>query len=307
MKRYVISRLLMTIPTLLGISILVFSMLHLIPGDPVVAMFHTSSAHIDFDLIREQLGLNDPLYVQYWRFLSGALRGDLGQAIFMHRPVTTLIMQQLPYTVRLAALATVFYISSGLFFGVVSALRVNSWLDNVLMAIAVSGLSIPDFWLALMLILVFCVKLGWLPVFRSDDSLKVLVLPAFVLGFRSSALISRMTRSGLLEVLGQDYIRTARAKGLAEQVVIIRHALKNALIPVITMMGLQLGGLLGGAVVVETVFARHGLGHLAVVAILQRDYPLAQGTVLFVAALYVLVNLIVDLAYAYLDPRIRYD
>ena len=307
MRRYVISRLLMTIPTLLGISILVFSMLHLIPGDPVVAMFHTSSAYIDFDLIREQLGLNDPLYVQYWRFLSGALRGDLGQAIFMHRPVTTLIMQQLPYTVRLAALAAVFYISSGLFFGVVSALRVNSWLDNVLMAIAVSGLSIPDFWLALMLILVFSVKLGWLPVFRSDDSLKVLVLPAFVLGFRSSALISRMTRSGLLEVLGQDYIRTARAKGLAEQVVVIRHALKNALIPVITMMGLQLGGLLGGAVVVETVFARHGLGHLAVVAILQRDYPLAQGTVLFVATLYVLVNLIVDLAYAYLDPRIRYD
>lgn len=306
MRRYVISRLLITIPTLLGISILVFSMLHLIPGDPAMTMFHTSGGRLDFELIREQLGLNDPLYVQYWRFISGAVRGDLGDAIFMHRPVSTLIMDALPYTLRLAALATVFYVGAGLFFGILSALNVNSWLDNALMAIAVSGLSIPDFWLALMLILVFSVKLRLLPVF-GDDSLKVLILPAFVLGFRSSALISRMTRSGLLEVLGQDYVRTARAKGLAERWVVYRHALKNALIPVITMMGLQLGTLLGGAVVVETVFARQGLGNLAVVAILQRDYPLAQGTVLFVATLFVLVNLVVDLAYAYLDPRIRYN
>lgn len=306
MRRYVIARLLMTIPTLLGISVLIFSILHLIPGDPVMILAQQSSGVIDMDLIREQLGLDLPLPTQYWRFLTKALHGDLGQAIFIRRPVTRLIMDQLPYTVRLAALAAVFYISSGLFFGIASALRVNSWLDNVLMAIAVSGLSIPDFWLSLMLILVFCVKLGWLPVF-GPDSLKVLILPAFVLGFRSSALISRMTRSGLLEVLGQDYIRTARAKGLAERMVVTRHALKNALMPVITMMGLQLGGLLSGAVVVETVFARHGIGHLAVTAILQRDYPTAQGTVLFVAVLYTLVNLIVDLTYAYLDPRIRYN
>jgi peptide/nickel transport system permease protein len=306
MKRYVISRLLVTIPTLLGVSILVFSMLQLIPGDPAMTMFHMSGGRLDLDMIRQQLGLNAPIYVQYWRFLSGALRGDLGQAIFMHRPVSTLILDQLPYTLRLAALATVFYVASGLFFGILSALHVNSWIDNVLMAIAVSGLSIPDFWLSLMLILVIAVKLGLLPVL-GPESLKVLILPAFVLGFRSSALISRMTRSGLLEVLGQDYIRTARAKGLAERAVVYRHALKNALIPVITMMGLQLGSLLGGTVVVETVFARQGLGQLAVVAILQRDYPLAQGTVLFVATMYVLLNLVVDLTYAYFDPRIRYD
>jgi ABC-type dipeptide/oligopeptide/nickel transport system permease component len=216
------------------------------------------------------------------------------------------ILDELPYTLRLAGLGMAFIIVLGLFFGTVSALNVNSWLDSALMAIAVSGLSIPDFFLAMLLILLFSVKLGWFPIV-GPESLKILVLPAFVIGFRASALISRMTRSGLLEVLGEDYIRTARAKGLSEQVVVIRHALKNTLIPVVTMLGLQFGGLLGGAVIVETVFARRGIGYLAVKAIEQRDYPMAQGTVLFVAVFYVLLNVIVDFIYAYIDPRIRYD
>lgn len=308
MKRYVISRLLMTLPTLIGVSIVVFSMLHLIPGDPVqYILLHSSHvAKLDADAIRAQLGLDQPLHIQYLRFLSRALRGDLGEAIFFERPVTSVILDELPYTLRLAGLGMVFIILLGLFFGTVSALNVNSWLDSALMAIAVSGLSIPDFFLAMLLILLFSVKLGWFPIV-GPESLKILVLPAFVIGFRASALISRMTRSGLLEVLGEDYIRTARAKGLSEQVVVIRHALKNTLIPVVTMLGLQFGGLLGGAVIVETVFARRGIGYLAVKAIEQRDYPMAQGTVLFVAVFYVLLNVIVDFIYAYIDPRIRYD
>jgi ABC-type dipeptide/oligopeptide/nickel transport system permease component len=283
-------------------------MLHLIPGDPVLMILRTASANVDLDAIRHQLGLDLPLHVQYWRFLSKALRGDLGQSIFIKRPVLGMIMSELPYTIRLAGLGMIFIIFFGLLFGIVSALGVNSWVDSVIMTVAVSGMSIPDFWLSLLLILLFCVKLGWLPIFELEsDSLKVVVLPAFVIGVRTWALISRIVRSGLLEVLGEDYIRTARAKGLAEHVVLLRHALKNALIPVVTVMGLHFGGLLGGAVVVETVFARPGIGHLTITAILQRDYPLAQGTVLFGATIFVLMNLVVDFFYAYIDPRIRYD
>jgi len=306
MKRYIISRLLLTLPTLLGISILVFSMLHLIPGDPAIMMMRHSTTKIDLELVRERMGLHLPLHVQYWRFLSKALRGDLGRSLLMHREVTSMIMDELPYTVRLAGLGGLFIILIGLFFGITSALTANSWFDSMFMAMAVSGMSIPDFWLSMLLIMLLSVKLGWLPIF-GPESLKVMIMPAFVLGFRGSAIISRMTRSGLLEVLSEDYIRTARAKGLAERMVIIRHALKNALIPVVTMLGLYLGGLLGGTVIVETVFARRGIGYLAVQGILARDYPLAQGTVLFVAVVFVLANLIVDCVYAYVDPRIRYE
>lgn len=306
MKQYVVSRLLMTLPTLLGVSIVVFWILHLVPGDPVQILSEQSGGLIDMEVIRKQLGLDLPLHIQYGRFLSKALRGDLGRAIFIKRPVIKLVMDEFPYTVRLVGLAMVFIILVGLFFGILSALSVNSWLDSAIMAVAVSGISIADFWLAMLLILLFCVKLRWLPIF-GPESLKVMILPAFVLGFPSSAVIARMTRSGLLEVLSEDYIRTARAKGLAERVVIIRHALKNALIPVVTILGVRFGWLLSGAVVVETVFARMGIGHLAMTAIRQRDYPLVQGTVLFVAVVFVLTNLAVDLIYAYVDPRIRYE
>jgi ABC-type dipeptide/oligopeptide/nickel transport system permease component len=306
MKRYVIRRLLLILPTLLGVSIAIFSMLHLIPGDPVYSLVKDSKAAVDIDEIRHQLGLDLPLYIQYWRFLSKAIHGDLGQAIFIQRSVTKVILENLPYTLRLVVLGTVLELVFGLFFGIVAALNVDSWIDSAITAVAVSGLAIPEFWLALLVILVFRVKLDWFPIF-GPESPTILLLPAFVIGFRGGGVLSRMVRSTLLEVLNQDYIRTARAKGLTEGVVIIRHALKNALIPVVTLIGLRFGGKLGGTMVVEVIFARRGIGDLAVNAILQRDYPLAQGTVLFVSVAYVLINLIVDLVYAYLDPRIRYD
>jgi peptide/nickel transport system permease protein len=307
MYRYISARLLMSIPSLIGISVLVFSMMHLVPGDPLDFMFReVMLTGEQRALLREQLGLNDPLPVQYWRFFVKAIRGDLGQALFVKRPVTRIIMDELPYTVRLAVVGMTLTVIFGLSFGTLAALFHGTWLDSVIMAIAISGLSIPNFWLGLVIMLVFAVKLGWLPIL-GPESLKVLIMPAFVIGFRASAINSRMTRSGLLEVLNQDYIRTARAKGLPELAVIVRHGLKNALIPVVTYMGLQFGQLLGGAVVIETVFARRGVGALAVNAILQRDLPLAQGTVLFVSVIYVLVNLGVDFLYAYIDPRIHYD
>ena len=306
MYKYAFSRLMLGIPTLLGISILVFSMLHLVPGDPLDYMFQEARLSLeDRERIREQLGLNDPLHIQYGRFLSKAVRGDLGQALFVKRPVSRIIADELPYTARLALLGMTLTVFFGLLFGILAALFRNTWLDGLIMATAISGLSMPDFWLGLMLIFIFSVKLGWLPIF-GPESLKVMIMPAFVIGFRASAIISRLTRSGLLEVLSQDYIRTARAKGLRERVVVMRHALKNAFIPVVTYLGLQFGQLLGGAVIIETVFARRGVGTLAVNAILQRDLPLAQGTVLFVAVVYLIANLGVDFIYAFIDPRIRY-
>ena len=307
MYRYISARLLMGIPTLIGISVLVFSMMHLIPGDPVDFMFgELNLTGEQRALIRARLGLDDPLSVQYWRFFSGAIRGDLGQALFIKRPVTRIIMDELPYTLRLAVAGMTLTVIFGFTFGILAALFHGTWLDGVIMAIAISGLSVPNFWLGLVLMLIFAVKLGWLPII-GPESLKVLIMPAFVIGFRASAINTRLTRSGLLEVLNQDYIRTARAKGLREGIVVARHGLKNALIPVVTYMGLQFGQLLGGAVVIETVFARRGIGAVVVNAILQRDLPLAQGTVLFVSVVYLLVNLSVDFVYAYLDPRIHYD
>ena len=307
MYRYILVRLLVSIPTLIGITVLVFAMMHLVPGDPLDFMFADQTLTSEQrDLIREQLGLNDPLPEQYWRFFVNAIQGDLGQALFVKRPVTRIIMDELPYTIRLAVVGMTLTIIFGLTFGVLAALFHGSWLDSAIMAVAISGISVPDFWLGLVVMLIFAVKLGWLPIL-GPESLKVLIMPAFVIGFRASAINSRMTRSGLLEVLNQDYIRTARAKGLSERVVIVRHGLKNALIPLVTYLGIQMGQLLGGAVIIETVFGRRGVGALAVNSILQRDLPLAQGTVLLVAVIYILVNLGVDFLYAFIDPRIRYD
>ena len=307
MYRYILVRLLVSIPTLIGITVLVFAMMHLVPGDPLDFMFADQTLTSEQrDLIREQLGLNDPLPEQYWRFFVNAIQGDLGQALFVKRPVTRIIMDELPYTIRLAVVGMTLTIIFGLTFGVLAALFHGSWLDSAIMAVAISGISVPDFWLGLVVMIIFAVKLGWLPIL-GPESLKVLIMPAFVIGFRASAINSRMTRSGLLEVLNQDYIRTARAKGLSERVVIVRHGLKNALIPLVTYLGIQMGQLLGGAVIIETVFGRRGVGALAVNSILQRDLPLAQGTVLLVAVIYILVNLGVDFLYAFIDPRIRYD
>lgn len=307
MHQFVIRRLLQVIPTLLGVSILVFSMMHLVPGSPIDYMFQgVTLTAAERQAIESQLGLDDPLPVQYLRWLSKTARGDLGEAIFVQRPVARIITDELSHTLRLAVAGMMLTIVAGVGLGTMSALFHNTGLEAALQVVALSGLSIPNFWLGLMLIYVFAVRLNWLPIF-GDPSIRVLLLPAFVVGFRSSAMISRLTHSGLLEVLNEDYVRTARAKGLNERLVVGRHALRNALIPVVTYLGLQFGQLLGGAVIVETVFARRGIGSLTVNAILQRDLPLAQGTVMFVSVVYVLVNLVVDILYAYIDPRVRYD
>lgn len=307
MYRYVISRLLLTIPVLFGVSLLVFLMMHLVPGDPVMAMFaQTGASGRQIEEIKEQLGLNDPLPVQYLRFVSNALRGDLGKSLWGERDVLDMILAALPSTIRLTVAGMTVAIILGLTLGIIAALNHNSWIDNATMVTALAGVSIPSFWLGLMLILVFAVNLRWFPIV-GQGSWKSLVLPAVALGFGASALIARMTRSELLEVMGQDYVRTARAKGLRSRIVVLRHGLKNALIPVLTIVGLQFGALLGGTVIIETVFARQGLGRIAVEALKARDFPVAQGVVLFAALIYVFVNLAVDLLYAVVDPRIRYN
>jgi peptide/nickel transport system permease protein len=305
MTSYILRRLLIGIPTVIGVTMLVFAMLHLVPGDPVDVMFQDATLSVrDRDLIREQLGLNDPLPVQYGRFLANAVRGDLGQALFVQRPVARILAAELPYTMRLAVLAMAFAAMFGITFGVLAAVKANTWVDSLTMTVAIAGLSMPEFWLGLIAILVFSVQLGWVPLFGPEW--QVIILPALIIGFRASAILARMVRSGLLEVLNQDFVRTAHSKGLAKRVVVLKHAMRNALIPVVTMMGLQFGSLLGGAVIIEIVFARRGVGSLTINAILQRDLPLAQGTVLVVAIVYIVVNLVTDLIYAVIDPRIRY-
>jgi peptide/nickel transport system permease protein len=305
MTSYILRRLLIGIPTVIGVTMLVFAMLHLVPGDPVDVMFQDATLSVrDRDLIREQLGLNDPLPVQYGRFLANAVRGDLGQALFVQRPVARILAAELPYTMRRAVLAMAFAALFGITFGVLAAVKANTWVDSLTMTVAIAGLSMPEFWLGLIAILVFSVQLGWVPLFGPEW--QVIILPALIIGFRASAILARMVRSGLLEVLNQDFVRTAHSKGLAKRVVVLKHAMRNALIPVVTIMGLQFGSLLGGAVIIEIVFARRGVGSLTINAILQRDLPLAQGTVLVVAIVYIVVNLVTDLVYAVIDPRIRY-
>lgn len=306
MSRYIFNRVLLTIPVLIGVSALVFLMLHLVPGDPVMAMFaETGASGRQIEEVKERLGLNDPLHVQYWRFLTNALQGDLGKSLWGEQKVSKMILEALPATLQLTLAGMGIAIVLGLILGIVAALNHNSWIDNLTMILALGGVSMPSFWLGLVLILLFSVNLRWFPIV-GQGSLKSLVLPAVALGFGASALIARMTRSELLEVLSQDYIRTARAKGLRGRAVVLRHALKNALIPVLTVVGLQFGSLLGGAVIIETVFARQGIGRIAVSALQSRDFPVAQGVVLFAALAYVLVNLMVDILYAAIDPRIRY-
>ena len=307
MLQYVGRRILATIPTLIGLSILVFSIVHLVPGDPIRALLAESGATAEvMEAIREQWGLNDPLPVQYIRWLSRAVRGDLGRSISYKRPVAEIILDQLPNTLCLAMAGTAVAIVVGGALGIASALKRDSWLDNLFMIIALVGISVPTFWSGLLAILIFAVTLHWLPI-TGTGGLKQLIMPAGILGLVASGTIARLMRSTTLEVLGADYIRTARAKGLPERMVILRHALRNALIPVITVVGLQLGTLMNGAVVLEMVFARPGIGSLAVLSILSKDIPVVQGTVLFGALIYVLVNMVVDILYTFVDPRIRYE
>jgi peptide/nickel transport system permease protein len=306
MIRYLKARLMAAVPVVLGVSLLVFASLYLLPGDPVQALVGDVPVEKErLDALRKQLGLDQPPWVQYARFAGGALRGDLGQSLQTGRPVVQEILIQLPATLQLTAAALTFAVLVGVTLGSIAAIRHHTWLDGAIMLVALTGVSIPTFWLGLLLLLAFSLGLRWLPA-TGSEGLERLVMPAFALGYGASAVIARLTRGSMLEVLRQEYVVTARAKGLRERGVIVRHALKNALIPVITIVGLQLGNLLAGAVVVETVFSRQGVGRLLVGAILGKDFPVVQGTVLFIACLYVLINLVVDMSYALVDPRIRY-
>jgi ABC-type dipeptide/oligopeptide/nickel transport system permease component len=307
MTAYLVRRLLSTIPVLFGVLLLVFSMLHLVPGDPVKMMlgeFQTSPEQIA--KLQSQLHLDEPLPQQFGRYVWNALHGDLGTSIRSNKPVTQEIMDNLPATLELALAGLLIAGVLGISLGVLAAIKQYSWVDAGSMLIALIGVSMPSFWLGLLFIFALSLKVHLFPATGGGD-LKHLVLPAVTLGLGASAIIARLTRSSMLEVMRHEYVTTARAKGIRESRVIIRHALKNALIPVVTIFGLQFGQLLAGTVVIETVFGRPGIGRLIVDAILNKDFPLVQGIVLVVAISYVVVNLIVDLLYAFLDPRIRYD
>ncbi len=306
MLTYVRRRLLLSVPVVLGVSAVVFSIVHLLPGDPVLAILSGANATPEQEAeLRAQLRLEDPLILQYLRFLRRAATGDFGRSIFSKRPVVDEIADQLPATLHLAGTAILIAAVLGLVLGVTAAIRHNTWIDRLAMLIALGGVSMPSFWLGLLLIFVFSLQLGWLPA-TGHGGLSRLVLPAATIGLNYSAVIARLVRSSLLEVLQDNYVVTARAKGLSEWPVVLKHALGNALIPVTTIIGVQLGNLLAGTIIVETVFSRQGMGRLAVTAVLDKDYPLIQGVVLVSALGYVLVNLLVDLAYSVLDPRIRH-
>ena len=308
---YSLRRLLEAIPVLLGVTVLTFLILHLAPGDPAQLIGGPTATAQEIANIRQRLHLDRPLYVQYGTFLWDLVHGNLGESIQRRETVLSMLEVRLPNTAMLAVTSMLVTLV-GIPLGVLAATRPNSWLDLLLMNVSLLGVSIPNFWLGILLIIWFSVGLGWFPVagyhhpFLSLDGLKSLVLPAITLGTGGLALVARLTRSGMLDVMGQDYIRTARAKGLPERGVLFRHALRNTMIPVITVLGLNFGALLGGAVVTESVFAINGVGRLAVDSILARDYAVVQGSVVLIATTFVLVNLLVDLSYALLNPTIRY-
>lgn len=306
MYQYIARRLLLTVPVVLGVAILVFAMIRLIPGDPARAIAGVQASPEFVQQVRVRYALDEPLPVQFGIFLRDLARGDLGTSTFTRRPVVADISERFPRTILLATTSMVIATVLGVAAGIVSATRRNSWFDNISMVLALLGVAAPVFWLGLMLQLLFAVQLRILPA-TGLGSWRHLVLPALTLGMASAGLIARITRSSMLDVLKQDYITTARAKGLAERFVVYKHALKNALIPVVTVMGLQFGILLGGAVLTETVFAWPGIGRLLVDSILRRDYPVVQATVMLMAFVFVLINLVVDIIYAFLDPRIHYQ
>ena len=304
--RYALHRLLFTIPVLFGVSFLTFLMLHLVPGDPVAAMFvgQGGTSQAAMEQTREQLGLNDPLPVQYLNYMKGLARGDLGTSIRTKQPVSDMIRNNLPATIKLTVASMALAIVFGIALGVIAAIRRGSIVDSFVMLVGLAGVSMPSFWLGLLLISLFSIRLHWLPIIGGDD-LKGLILPSIALGFAAAATIARMVRSSVIEVMSEQYIVTARAKGVKERGIILRHALRNAMIPTLTVVGLQFGGLLAGAVIIEQVFARQGIGRMLVTALQGRDFPVAQGGVLFVASVYVIVNMLVDLLYGVIDPRIR--
>lgn len=307
MVTYLLRRFAASAAVLILVSVGTFLMVHLVPGDPVRAMVGEGGQLTTEDLeqMRRQLGLDRPLPVQYLDYVSRAVRGDFGESIRTDRPVIAEIQAQLPATIQLAAAAFLVATVVGIGLGSLAATHHNSWLDNVGMIVALLGVSVPSFWLGLLLIFVFSLRLGWLPA-AGMGGISHLILPALTLGLWAAGIIARLTRSSLLEVLRQDYMVTARSKGISEGAVLARHAFRNALVPIVTIVGLQIGTMLSGAIIVETVFARSGLGRLVMTAIVGKDFPMVQGIVLFSAVIYVVMNLLVDVSYAVLDPRIRY-
>lgn len=304
MLTFIIKRLLQIIPVAIGVTLAVFLMLHLIPGDPARIMAGEAASEAQLEQMRYNLGLNDPLWQQYLRYIYNAVQGDLGTSIRTNRPVTAEIFdQRFGVTVQLATIGTALAVLFGLIIGIVSATRKNSLADTGLMFLSLLGLSMPNFWLGIILINFFSVRMGWFPTTGWGNP-NQMVLPAITLGVTGMAIIARMTRTSLTEVLSQDYIRTAYAKGTKDRIVIYKHALRNALIPVITVVGLQFGTLLGGAVITETVFAINGMGRLIVDSIRAQDFPMVQGTVLIIAMVFVLVNTAVDITYRLANKRI---
>jgi peptide/nickel transport system permease protein len=303
MRTFLVRRLLQSLVVLFGVSFVVFAILHL-TGDPALVLLPPDASAEDVRRFREAMGFNDPFFVQYARFLKGALQGDFGQSIRHGEPAFGLVLERMPATFELAGAALLLALCLAIPAGIISAVRRNSPVDYVATVVALFGQSLPTFWLGIMLILVFSVQFHLLPS-SGRGTLEHLILPAVTLGLFTTARITRLTRSGMLEVLNQDYIRTARAKGVSDPPVVWKHALKNAAIPIVTIVGIELGTLLGGSVITETIFAWPGVGRLSVQAIANRDYPVVQAAVFLLATTFVLVNLVVDVVYTYLDPRIR--
>ncbi len=305
MSAYVTRRLLGTIPVLIVATTLAFLVLHLIPGDPVNLMQGGVPASLELrENLRRRLGLDQPLHIQYLNFIGRAIRGDLGTSFRTRQPVTRVIAEQLPATLELAAGGMLIGVTLGMLMGLIAGLRPNSLADSATMLVAITGISIPGYWTAMMLIYVFGLRLGWVPIVGSG--LPALILPSIVVGSFAVGDIARLVRSSIVEVRGEDYIRTARAKGLPERRIVLRHALRNAMIPVVTLIGLQLGLFVGGGVITETVFARQGIGKMLVDAILEKDYPIVQAVILMITCAYIVANFVVDILYSLLDPRIRY-
>jgi len=308
--KFVARRLLLAVPVFVGVTLVTFILMQIVPGDPVALLMEEKAAALDpaaARIIRAKWGLDDPAPVQYLKYLRNALRGDLGISYRTDRDVLVSILERVPATAKLAGAALLIAIVIGVAMGVVAALRQNSLLDTASIMLATMGVSIPNFWLGLLLIYLLAVNLRWLPPSGYGPAYPYLLMPAITLGTGLSAVIARLTRSSMLEVIRQDYVRTARAKGLAERRVVIGHALRNAAIPIVTVVGVQLSGLLSGAVITERVFSWPGVGRLLVDSIFVRDLPMAQGCVLFIATIFIGLNLLVDLSYAWLDPRIKYE
>ncbi len=306
MVRYLIRRILLTIPVLIGVATLVFSLIHLVPGDPAQAMLGDGASERDIADLRTRLGLDRPLVEQYARFMRGMVQGDLGTSFRTGQPVVSAIVERVPATVELAFASMLVAMVVAIPLGIIAAVWRGTFVDYTAMTVALAGISIPNFWLGPMLAIVFAVQLGWLPV-SGRGGWQSLVLPSIALGAALAAILARMTRASLLEELRELYVRAARARGVSQARAILGHALRNSLIPLVTILGLQFGAVLTGAVITETIFAWPGVGRLLIQSIGFRDYPLVQGCILLIAITYVSVNLLTDLVYGVLDPRIRYD